>query len=281
MTKKGLVTLGVAVLGFFLISSIRGEGLLDRHFIYFPESSVTDNPLNVGLEYEDVYFSTSDGYELHGWFIPGPRDLTLLWFHGNSGNIGHRVQNIELLHRNVGANIFIFDYRGYGLSEGSPSEAGLYLDGEASMGYLLERQRSDGASSDIVLFGRSLGAAVAVKIASSYSVRAVILESSFTAISALAKHMYPFLPSLFVKKLFEARYDSLSLMNTLRDPLLVIHGDQDGIVPIEMGRQLYEAATVPKVFNPVKGADHNDTYIVGGAAYFLQIKNFIEDSSHR
>lgn len=281
MKKTGLVALGVTVLALFLLSTIGRNGLLDRHFIYFPESHLTDNPLNVGLEYEDVYFRTADGYKLHGWFIPGPSDFTLLWFHGNAGNIGHRVKNIELIHRNLGANILIFDYRGYGLSEGSPSEAGLYLDGEASIDYLLKRQHRDGAPEGIVLFGRSLGGAVAVKMASSHSVRAIILESSFTSISALREHVYPFLPDMVVKRLLEARYDSLSLMNILRAPLLVIHGDQDDSVPIEMGKKLYKAANVPKKFHTVKGADHNNTYIAGGVDYFLIMKKFIEQPSHR
>ena len=132
----------------------RQTNLLDRYFLYFPEREIFLTPGNVGLVYEDVFISTSDGVKLHGWFVPGKSDLTLLWFHGNAGNISRRVDNIALLHERLGANIFIIDYRGYGRSEGSPSEQGLYLDAEAAIDYL--RSREDVKDDRLVLFGRSL-----------------------------------------------------------------------------------------------------------------------------
>jgi fermentation-respiration switch protein FrsA (DUF1100 family) len=183
---------------------------------------------------------------------------------------------IELLHHNVGAGILIFDYRGYGLSDGAPSEPGLYLDGQAAIEFLTAHYYPESSPENIILLGRSLGSAVAIKLASLYDVRSLVVEAPFTSIGALAKHNHPYLPEVLLNRILKARYDSRVNMKSLQVPLMVIHGGRDSVVPITMGRALYESADVPKYFYSVDGADHNDTYIVAGVDYFEQIKYFIE-----
>ena len=255
---------------------VRRVGLLDRHFIYFPERELVGTPADVGLEYEDILFEAADGVKLHGWFVPGDSGATLLWFHGNAGNISHRLDNIAMLHHRVGVSIFIFDYRGYGQSSGTVSEEGTYLDAEAAIEYL--RSRADAAvDQNVVLFGRSLGCAVAVEMAVRHTVHAVILESPFASIRDMAHRTYPYLPSGVMVRMVKARYDSISKIGSVHSPVMVLHGDRDDLVPIETGRDLFEGANQPKRFYVIEGAGHNDTYIVGGEPYLEALKAFIED----
>lgn len=248
-----------------------GLGPIERGLIYLPVRQLVATPAARELTYEDVRFTTADGVQLHGWFVPGPGPATLLWTHGNAGNISHRVDNIAGLHRNVGANVFIFDYRGYGSSGGSPSEHGTYLDAEAALEAL--RGRPDVDPEQVVYFGRSLGAAVAVELALRHSPRGLILEGAFTSVPEMARHAYPFLP---VWPLLQTRYDSLSKLGRIQVPVLVIHAERDEVVPFEMGRRLFEAAREPKRFFPVRGAHHNDTFIVGGDDYYAAIRTFLQ-----
>lgn len=269
-------------LGFLLLASFaaiaRYTELVDRYFIYFPDRELVGTPADRGLEFQDVTFRASDGVMLHGWFVPGPGEVTWLWFHGNAGNISHRLDNIALLHRRLGVSLFIFDYRGYGRSEGSPSEKGLYKDAEAALAYL--RTRSDIDQGKLVLFGRSLGCAVAVETATRNQPYAVILESPFTSSSAMAKRLYPFLPLRF---LITNRFDSASKIARVHAPLMVVHGSDDRTVPIEVGRELFDAAGELKRFYVIEGADHNDTYVVGGEQYLSALEGFLQDptAGHR
>ena len=255
---------------------VRQTKLIDRNFIFFPERELAGTPADYGLRFEDVSFAAADGISLHGWFIHGRTDVTWLWFHGNAGNISDRLDNIAVLHDRLGVNIFIFDYRGYGRSEGRASEKGIYMDAEAALSYL--RTRDDIDHSKIVLFGRSLGCAVAVEVAASRETYAVILESPFTSTRAMARRSYPLLP---LGLLITTRLDSLAKIDKVRAPLLVLHGDADQTVPIELGRELFDAANEPKRFHVIEGADHNDTYLVGGDAYFGALRQFIDDPSGR
>lgn len=157
--KRVLITTAVVLLiAMAAVYWAREAGLLDRQFIFFPERELAQTPADLGLAYEDVFFHASDGVRLHGWFVPGEVDTTLVWFHGNAGNIGHRLDNLSLFHHRLKVNVFIFDYRGYGKSEGTISEQGSYMDADAAVEYV--RSRRDGR---LILFGRSLGAAVAVE----------------------------------------------------------------------------------------------------------------------
>mgnify|MGYP000977594332 CR=1 FL=1 len=147
--------LGLVVVAFVFWSQ------LEKRYIFFPTSVIEQTPAEVGVEYEEVFFATGDGVQLHGWFVPGGGDVTWLWFHGNGGNISHRVDELAIFRYRLGVNQFIFDYRGYGRSPGTPSEKGTYQDSRAALDYLLSR--SDVPPDKIVYFGRSLGAAVAVE----------------------------------------------------------------------------------------------------------------------
>ena len=279
-----ILTILIPVVAIASAIVLRQAEVFDRKVIFFPDSEITRTPSHVGLHFQDVHFTASDGTRLHGWFIPGQgvgrSEDTLLWFHGNAGNIGHRSDFLALFNRHIDANIFIFDYRGYGRSEGSPSERGMYMDGEAAIEYL--RSRGDVDMDRLILFGRSLGCAVAVEMATRHQSKSVILESPFTSIEAIAKIARPapfaFLPlHKVVMWLLQSRFDSLSKMQGVQNRLLILHGSNDDIIAIDMARELFEAAGEPKVFYEIAGAGHNDTYLMGGEDYFAVLREFIEE----
>ena len=269
LRRAALVLTAVVVVGALL----RCTHVVDRSFIYFPSREIEATPGDVGLDFEDVRFEASDGVVLHGWFVPGGGDATLVWFHGNGGNIGHRVGNIRELVVRLGVSIFIFDYRGYGRSEGSPYEEGTYLDAESAITYV--RSREDVDPEKTIYFGRSLGCAVAAEMAIKYPPRALICESGFTSVRAITKSVYPFLPGL--QLLVTTKYDTLSKIERVNAPVMVLHGDRDEIVPFSMSRELFDAAKGPKRFYTIEGAGHNDTYYVGGPAYFEALREFVDE----
>ncbi|MGH7796213.1 MAG: alpha/beta hydrolase [Candidatus Binatia bacterium] len=245
---------------------------IEEGMIFHPSPTVARTPRQVGLQFEDIFFTTRDGVRLNGWFIPHRQARsTLVWFHGNAGNISHRVDNIKLLHDKVKVNVFIFDYRGYGLSEGRASEAGTYLDGEAAVDLLRKKLGANGGKT--ILFGRSLGAAVAAEMATRFDSQGLILESPFISIAEMARIVLPFLP---IGSLLQTRYDVVAKIKQITVPLLVLHGDRDEIVPFSHGKAVFDAAPEPKRFFAIAGASHNDTYIVGGDNYFQQLKEFID-----
>jgi len=239
---------------------------VERGLIYHPVRELIGEPAQVGLSFRDVVFTADDGVRLHGWLVPGRLPTTVLWCHGNAGNISHRLDNIRLIVDELGLGVFIFDYRGYGRSEGIPSEAGLMLDARAARAALL----AAGVSPDrIVLFGRSLGAAVALDLALTHPPPVLILESPFLSIPAMANLTLP-----GAGFLMQTRWDSEARIQDLRAPLLVLHGDADEVVPFEQGRALYARAPGPKTFHPIAGAGHNDTYLAGGG-YWAAWREFL------
>ena len=248
--------------------------MIERRFIFFPDRELQANPADLDLTFEEVLIPASDGVMLHGWFVPGPGEITWLWLHGNAGNISHRLENLHLIHHRLGVNVLLIDYRGYGHSQGQPSEKGTYRDAEGAFEYLQSRPDID--PSKILVFGRSLGCAVAVELATHCALYGLILESPFTSLADMAKRALP-LPgvTVFVRK----KYDSLSKIGCVSIPLLVLHGDQDDTIPLEMGERLFEAANQPKTFYAINGAGHNDTYIVGGKSYFAAIDDFLKNLS--
>jgi hypothetical protein len=247
---------------------------MEEKLIFHPVASLHTDPGAVGLPFENVYFATADGLKLHAWHVPRPgAEVTLLWFHGNAGNISHRLDNIRLLARTVPVHVFIFDYRGYGLSQGKASEEGTYLDGEAALRYLLDERKIE--PRRLVLFGRSLGAAVAAEIGGRCRCRALILESPFTSVQDMAKATLPFLPT---GPFLRTRYDVVDKLRKVAAPVMVIHGENDEIVPFSMGRRVFASANEPKEFYVIPRARHNDTYLVGGDPYFAALKSFIERS---
>jgi fermentation-respiration switch protein FrsA (DUF1100 family) len=244
----------------------------EKGTVFFPDPYLIGTPADWKLPYEDVFFVTEDGVRLHGWFVPGQGSpVTLLWYHGNAGNISHRLENLALLHHRVGASVFIFDYREYGRSEGEISKAGTFRDAFAAFRYL--HSRSDLDPGLIVLFGRSLGTALATAVAAEQRCLGVILESAFTSTDDVMRMYFPFLPALPAGTV---KYDTIDLIEKVTVPKLIIHGEHDEIIPLWMGERLYEAAPPPKEFYLIRDATHNDTYLVGGEDYFIKLKEFIK-----
>lgn len=248
-------------------------GTLQRKMVYYPTEELEATPAVVGLAYEDVTLRAEDGVRIHGWFVPAAAatrpPVTLLFLHGNAGNISHRVDNVRRLH-DQGLQVFILDYRGYGRSEGTPNEEGLYRDARAAFAHL--RARGDVDPGRVAVFGRSLGGAVAVDLCTSADCYRLILESTFTSMPEMARVVLPILP---VGRLLPERFDSLEKIPRLRAPLLQFHGTWDEIIPFRLGRKLFASAPEPKAFVAIEGAGHNDTYEVGGRPYFERIRRFL------
>ncbi len=261
---------------FLLCSVLIAGGMLpflysaiENFFIYHPSSSLDFTPEDFHLNHEDVVLTTEDGVKLHGWLFARDRRMPVLLFcHGNAGNISHRLDLIRLLLKN-NLQVFIFDYRGYGKSSGSPSEQGLYVDGIAAYDYLVRKGGFD--SSNVVPFGRSLGAAVALEIALNRRVRAVILEGAFTSTRDMAKTI-PLFAAL--SPLLPSHYNNLEKIGSATVPKLFIHGEKDEVAPLYMGRRLFEEAKAPKDFVLIRHARHNDTYLTDGGKYFDGIVRF-------
>jgi len=246
---------------------------IENHMVFFPDRSFEATPLRWGLAAEDVFFEAGDRTRLHGWFLPSTSGAPVVLFsHGNAGNISHRLENAKFLIER-GLQVFLYDYRGYGRSEGRPSERGIYQDGLAAYDWLAAHK---GIPPDrIVAFGRSLGAAVAIEIAARRAVRALIVESGFTSTRDMARQMVLFRP---LAPLLPARYNNLEKIRRIHAPKLIIHGEADEVVPFSMGQALYRAAPEPKSHYWIPGAGHNTTYDVGGQNYWDVFLRFILES---
>lgn len=232
-----------------------------NRMMYYPVRALSATPADYGLDYESVDFATDDGLTLNGWWVPAVDErAVLLFFHGNAGNIGDRLESIAIFLR-LGITVFIVDYRGYGRSEGSPSEQGTYRDARASWRYLTIERGVD--PSRIVVFGRSLGAAVATGLVTDRTPKALILESAFTSVPDMAARLFPWLP---VRYVLGMRYDNLKRIGEIDCPLLVVHSRDDEIIPFEHGRRLFEAAAEPKEFLQIRHG-HNDGFVLSGAVY--------------
>ena len=237
--------------------------------LYFPTRAIHTTPTQIGLAYEEVDFGAVDGIRLHGWFVPSDSArATLLFCHGNAGNISDRLASIEQFHR-LRLDVFAFDYRGYGRSEGTPNEAGTYRDVEAAWEYLTERKRIP--ADRIIVFGRSLGGALAIWLAAHHRVGGLIVESSFTSIPDIAAKHYPFLP---VRWLSRFRYDSRSRIGQVTAPVLIIHSPDDDLVPFSHGEELFAAANEPKEFLRLSGS-HNEGFLINSDSYDKALTEFI------
>ena len=242
--------------------------------LYYPDMpsrALEASPADIGLAYETVRLTAGDGTRLHAWFVPATTARgTLLFSHGNAGNIAHRLDSISLFH-SLGLNVLIFDYRGYGESEGKPSEKGTYLDVQAAWGYLLEERMI--SPQEIIIFGRSLGAAIAADLASRNPSAGVILESAFTSVPDMAASLYPWLP---VRLLSRYRYNNLDKVERITSPLLVVHSREDGIIPYAHGEQLFAHANEPKRFLELRGG-HNGGYHVSRERYTTSMQQFLDE----
>ncbi len=266
--KKKLMNAVVILLVCYLAFLIIIYFIQDR-MLYFPESEIWQTPKDIGLEYEEVSLKTRDNLTISGWYIPAEDEKGVLFFcHGNAGNISHRLESISIFH-NLGLSVLIFDYRGYGKSEGKPSEKGTYLDAEAAWDYLVNIKNK--SPEKIILFGRSLGAAIAADIALKKSPAGLILESSFLSVTEMGKKYYPWVP---VKLLSKFDYSTIDKIQSISCPKLIIHSPDDEIVPFEHGKSLYEKALKPKEFLQIIGG-HNEGFLISGDLYSGGLKSFI------
>jgi fermentation-respiration switch protein FrsA (DUF1100 family) len=242
---------------------------IEYFFVYFPDPVIEAVPKDLSLCYEEIWFDTEDNVTLHGWFFSFEKDAPVLLFcHGNAGNMSHRLENIRLL-LNHELNVFIFDYRGYGKSEGVPSETGLYLDAQAAYDFLVNT--GNVPIEKVVLFGRSLGAAVAIELSLRREAASLIIESGFTSTKEMAKTMLLF--NLF-SFMLPANFNNLEKIVQVTIPKLIIHGEKDEIVPFAMAHKLFQATPEPKYFFTIKNAGHNDTWLIGGKTYFETLAGF-------
>ena len=254
------------VLGLYLFLS-------QSRLLYYPElpsRAIVATPERVGLSYETVEIRTEDGVRLHGWYLPANADAraVLLFFHGNAGNISHRLDSLKIF-SDLGLDVLIFDYRGYGRSEGEVSEQGTYRDAEAAWRYLTDGRRISG--KNIVLFGRSLGAAIAAQLATRHNPGALIMESGFTSAPDLAAPHFPLFP---VRLLARFGYSAKDYLKSVHCPVLIVHSRDDEIVPIQHGRELFAAAHEPKGFLEIRGG-HNDGFLLSRQSYVAGLDAFL------
>jgi len=220
--------------------------------------------------FEDAAFAAADGTRLHGWYAhQEDARAVVLFCHGNAGNVTQRAHTLAALHDFVGVSVLIFDYRGYGKSEGKPSETGVLADGRAARAWLAEKEGV--SESEIVLMGRSLGGAVAVDMAAKDGARALVLESTFSSVPDVAAYHYPWLPLRWVLR---TRLDSAAKIGDYRGLLLQSHGDADSVVPYRLGQKLFQAANQPKSFVTIPGGDHNDAQ---PREYYHALIEFLDD----
>lgn len=238
--------------------------------VFFPLKELRDAPGNWGLDYEDVTFSTLDkSADLKGWFIPNNgASKTLLFFHGNAGNISHRGESIKIFH-NAGVNVLIIDYRGYGLSTGTPNEQGIYDDARSAWHYLTTTRGIP--EKDIIIFGRSLGGVVATQLASEVSAAGLIIESVFSSAKDVARKLMPYLSYLVYLRY---AFDAEQTIKKVRMPVLILHSPADDIIPFRMGKKVYDAASEPKTFYEMRG-DHNAGFLESQPEYQKELEKFI------
>lgn len=245
--------------------------LFQSRMVYFPIKGIQMTPKGAGLEFEEIFFMTPDDTAIYGWFLPfqGSRKV-ILFCHGNAGNISHRLDSIRIFH-DLGFNVFIFDYRGYGRSPGKPTEEGTYMDVEGGWKFLIEKKGFN--EGDIVLFGRSLGGAVASWLAQKKNPAALIVESAFSSIPNLGARLYWFLP---VRLLSRFSYSTVDYISRSNCPVLVIHSRDDETIPFGEGEKIYHAACKPKKMLLIYG-DHNGGFLLSGSVYKQGLTNFLSE----
>jgi uncharacterized protein len=243
--------------------------VFQSHYVYFPEREIIATPRDGGMAFDEVSFQSSDGLRISAWYIPAKNSRGVLLFcHGNGGNISHRLESIRIFNR-LGLNVLIFDYRGYGQSEGSPTEEGTYRDAESAYQYLSRVRKIN--PSRIIIFGRSLGGAVAARIAGKQNPGALIIESAFTSIPDAASDLYPWLP---VKIMARIHYATVNDIGQARCPVLIVHSRDDEMISIRHGRRIFEAAKEPKAFLEITGS-HNNGFADSGKRYEEGLNAFI------
>lgn len=240
----------------------------EQAFLYFPENKFLSTPAEIGLDFQDQWMTTSSGRKIHGWFIPHPQaQATLLFFHGNAGNISHRIDKLKIFYE-LQLSTFIIDYAGYGQSEGKPSEKNLYEDGRAAYQQTIEKLKID--PRRLFLYGESLGCAVAIELAQKLDVAGIILEGAFTSLRELSKKHMPLLVPFA-----GSQYDNLEKISQLKVPILFTHSKQDEICPFKQALQLYEKTTAPKQSVWFETGGHNDGFFVNRESYEKGLSQFL------
>ena len=262
----------------FILVVVASYGLLivavyfmQGRMLYLPDVSgrtLTMTPTDVGMEYHDVSINTADGVTLHGWFIAGRLPQVLLFFHGNAGNISHRLDSIRQFH-SMGLSVLIIDYRGYGQSGGRTTEKGIYRDADAAWRYLTEDRGIP--SLDIVIFGRSLGGSVASYLAAKHQPSALVVESSFTSVPDIAQELYPWLPA---RQLSRFSHATRNYVRDVRCPILVIHSRDDEIIPFHHGEAIFASANEPRTLLALRGT-HNEAFLQDERAYIEAVRSFL------
>ncbi|MGD0898160.1 MAG: alpha/beta hydrolase [Thermoguttaceae bacterium] len=248
-------------------SSLNPLAKIEKSLVFAPSRYPTGDWKPAGLAFEDAWFTAADGTRLHGWYVPHPQPRAVVLFcHGNAGNVALWADALRILHDRMGVTAMGFDYRGYGRSEGTPSEAGVLADARAARNWLA--RRAGIAENQIVLMGRSLGGAVAVDLATD-GARGLILESTFTSMPEVGHAMMPYSP---VRSVMQSQFHSLARIGSYHGPLLQSHGTADRLIPYAMGRQLFAAANEPKQFVAIPGGDHNDPQT---DAYYAALYEFL------
>jgi fermentation-respiration switch protein FrsA (DUF1100 family) len=263
-----VLVIAYAVLGLTLF-------FMQSAFLYRPLREIVNTPEDIGIEFENVTLETADGVKLNAWYIPAKEaKMTMLFCHGNGGNIMHRLDSINLFNK-LGLNCLIFDYRGYGQSEGKPTEQGTYTDAMSAYKWLTQTKNI--SPDEIIVFGRSLGGSVAAYIAERMKVRALVLESCFTSYVDVGKKFYPYMP---VRWFARFKYDTIDSLKNVKCPVMVIHSRSDEMVPFEFGLGLYDVAPEPKEFVEIAG-NHNDGFLVSGEIYTVAWEKWLKFLSER
>ncbi len=241
---------------------------LEKKSLYYPISDIENTPQDIGIEYEDIFFNTKDDVRLNGWLLKAQKPrATMLFAHGNGGNIGHRLDKIVFFNK-LGFNVFTFDYRGYGKSQGMPSEKGLYLDIQAVYEFITDKN----LGVPIIVYGESLGGAIAIDLAarSDIALDGLIVEGTFTNVNDMAKTIYPMLPTFLIK----TKFDSVGKISKIKVPKLHFHARSDNIVPFTLGQKLFKAASNPKKFIILEGV-HNDCFFISEDLVRSSLEEFI------
>lgn len=261
----------VAILFLFLFLFVALVRYLEDKSVFLPTKEILATPEAIDLPFEDVYFTTQDYLKLHGWLVKNPRaQSTLLFFHGNAGNIADRLEKVSMFYQ-MGLHVFIMDYRGYGRSQGDPTEEGIYKDALAAYDYLLSR--TDINHEKIIGYGASLGGVVAVDLATKRKLAALIVDSSFPSAADISKTIYPFIPAFLLK----TKMNSVDKVGAITVPKLFIHSLNDEIVSFRLGKQLFEAAAGPKEFLQITGGhntnhiDSRDKFLSGIGSFLLEL----------
>ncbi|VAW12134.1 hypothetical protein MNBD_BACTEROID05-612 [hydrothermal vent metagenome] len=254
----------------FCVSVIVYVRFLERTTLFVPDKIITTTPRDVGIEFEDVFFVTKDQVKVHGWFVKGKSSSSkvLLFFHGNAGNISGRVEKVQIFY-DLGLSVFIIDYRGYGKSDGSPTEKGMYLDAQGAYDYLVDERNI--AGEDIIVYGASLGGVAAIDLANQRKISSLIVDGTFSSARDMAKQIFPFIPSFLIN----IKLDSIEKIKNIEVPKLMIHSMDDQTVPFSLGKKLFDAASEPKIFLSLSG-DHNEVHNVDRVKFVEGIESFLK-----